>query len=387
MGLGWRWLRYVFPLVLVSAALAAGGITAGAAGPRIGSTKGLSSALTKLVDLPGGPPGAVAVVQVGGATKVIAIGVGNLTTKSAPGVDEVARIASVSKAYSGAIALALVSKGRLSLTSTVGKILPMLPSAWAKVTLAQLLQHTSGVPDYIKAPAFLKELQTDPHAILTPNQLLDFVAAQPLLFKPGSKYAYSDSDNIIIGLMVEAATGASYDTELAKIVTMPLSLSQTTLPASATIAEPYIHGYDTTEKPAEDVTGILNPGLAWASGGMLSTPGELNTFMRAYVRGKFVSPSVRKSQMKFVPGGSGPPGPGTNSAGLGIYRYATSCGTVYGHTGNYPGYTIFAAASANGSRSVDVIVNTQLNDRPPVSKSYTALRSAELAGVCVALHS
>jgi D-alanyl-D-alanine carboxypeptidase len=119
---------------------------------------------------------------------------------------------------------------------------------------------------------------------------------------------------------------------------------------------------------------------------MLSTPKQLNTFMRAYASGRFFNAATRRSQLTFVPGGSGPPGPGTNSSGLGIFRYATRCGTVYGHTGNFPGYTIFAASNPKGTRSVDVIVNTQLQDKSG-NKPYQALRAAEGLGVCAAMRS
>jgi len=108
--------------------------------------------------------------------------------------------------------------------------------------------------------------------------------------------------------------------------------------------------------------------------------------MRAYVRGAFTDRATRRQQFQFVPGGSGPPGPGTNSAGLALFRYATSCGTVYGHTGNFPGYTIFAAATANGSRSVTVIINEQLNENP-VTPAFTQLQTVWGLGVCAALHS
>jgi D-alanyl-D-alanine carboxypeptidase len=352
-----------------------------------GTLAAFSAALRQLVTMPGGPPGAAAVVQVGNRTHFVNVGVGDVSSKAAPTSDDTARIASVTKAFNGAITLALVSKGSLSLKGTIGQIVPTLPQAWSAVTVAQLLQHTSGVPDYIKDPNFLQELQTNPQIELTPTQLLGFVAKDPLLFTPGSKYDYSDSDNIVLGLMDEAITNGTYEAALAKYVTQPLGLPKTTLPSNSNLSSPYLRGYSVTPGEApEDVSMALNPALAWASGGMLSTPTELNTFMRAYASGKLINAATRKSQLTFVPGGSGPPGPGANSAGLGIFRYATRCGTVYGHTGNFPGYTIFAAANPSGTRSVDLIVNTQLQDKPG-NKPYQTLRAAEGVGVCAALRS
>ena len=211
-----------------------------------------SAALRKLVAVPGGPPGAIAVVQVGQRTQVVAAGVGDVASKQAPTSNDSARIASVAKAFNGAITLALVSQGSLSLTDTVGGILPTLPRAWSAATVAELLQHTSGMPDYIKDPTFLRELQANPQQVLTPTQLLAFVANEPLLFTPGSKYDYSDSDNIILGLMDEAVTKGTYEAALEHFVTTPLGLSKTTLPSNSDLSTPYLRGYGVTAGKPRD---------------------------------------------------------------------------------------------------------------------------------------
>ena len=338
----------------------------------------------------GGPPGAIALVQVGSKVTVTTAGVGNTVTGAPISPDDTVRIASISKAFNGAVALALVTQGKLHLRDTIAQRLPGLPASWGKITLAELLHHTSGLPDYIKSPAFIEVLKADPHAVLTPMQLLSYVTGQNPDPAPGTEYHYSDTDNIVVGLMVEAVSGGSYEQALAQDVTTPLGLAATTLPDSPNLTEPYIHGYEFESESGTltpvDISTYLNPGLAWASGGMLSTPAELNTFMRAYVRGTLTDAVTRSRQFRFVPGSSGPPGPGSNSAGLAIFRYRTSCGTVYGHTGNFPGYTLFSAATSDGSRSVTVIVNEQLNDSP-VTPVFTELRHVDGLGVCAALRS
>jgi len=374
-------------VALAGCLMAAVATPAGAAGGT-GSTSSLSRGLDKLVTMSGGPPGAIALVQVGQQVTVTTAGVGNTVTKTPISANDVVRIASVSKAFNGAVALALVAKGELHLRDTIAERLPGLPASWGKVTLAELLHHTSGLPDYIKSEAFIDVLRADPHAVLTPMQLLGYVTDQAPDPAPGTEYHYSDTDNIVVGLMVEAVTGDTYEQALAEDVTAPLQLPDTTLPDGPDLTEPYIHGYEFEPgDPAPvDISTYLNPGLAWASGGMLSTPAELNTFMRAYVRGTLTDAATRTRQFRFVPGSSGPPGPGTNAAGLAIFRYRTGCGTVYGHTGNFPGYTIFAAATSDGSRSVTVIVNEQLNDNP-VTPVFTQLRHVDGLGVCAALQS
>ena len=123
--------------------------------------------------------------------------------------------------------------------------------------------------------------------------------------------------------------------------------------------------------------------VAWASGGIQSTPRNLNRFIRAYVGGRLFGRATQRRQLRFVKGHSEPPGPGANAAGLGIFRYRTACGTVYGHTGAFPGYTQFAASSPSGRRSVTVSVNEMLQLRD--GRRFEALRHAELAAVCAAL--
>jgi D-alanyl-D-alanine carboxypeptidase len=373
-------------LVTLAVVGATGAACSSSPSPTASESQQLTSELHHLVAMPGGPPGAIALIQTKAGVRVSTAGVANRSTGQRPSDRDFMRLASVSKAYNGAVALSLVQQGKLALTDTIGQKLPGEPPAWNAVTLAQLLHHTSGLPDYTKAPAFLTQFSADPLGTFTPQQLVDFVATQPLHFAPGSKYEYSDTDNIVVGLMVEAVTGQSYESELAATVYKPLSLTDTSLPGTTAMGQPTLAGYALEKnQPPEDVTTALNPSGAWASGGMVSTPAELNTFMRAYVAGRLFGPTVHEEQFQFVPGASGPPGPGTNSAGLAIFRYQTRCGTVYGHTGNFPGYTIFAAATANGSRSVVVAINTQLNDKKPVSAAYTALRNVETTAVCAAL--
>ena len=109
--------------------------------------------------------------------------------------------------------------------------------------------------------------------------------------------------------------------------------------------------------------------------------------LRAYVGRRLFRRAVQAQQLRLVTGHSEPIGPGQNSAGLGIFRYRTRCGTVYGHTGNFFGYTQFAAASLDGRRSVTVSVNEQLNEGL-VGRGlavFKRLRAAEETAVCAAL--
>jgi D-alanyl-D-alanine carboxypeptidase len=345
----------------------------------------LDKALHALVGGKDGSPGVIVVVQRGAVQTVYRAGT-SIVGRSLPleTIDHI-RVASVAKAYSGATALSLVADHVLSLSDTVGKWLPTLPEQWHPVTLAELLQHTSGIRD-LGTEEFIAALQKNPQNPPSPETLLSYARPRDLIFAPGTEYRYSNSDNIIVGLMIQAATGQSYERELQSRVLGPLKLAQTSLPQSSAVPAPFVSGYDLDPPKAPvDATNLFAAGWSWASGGVIATPQDLTSFIRAYVSGAATSKAVHKEQFNFRRGSSEPPGPGTKSSvGLAIFRYETSCGTVYGHTGNTVGYTNFAAASADGSRSVTVQINAQIT--PKVNKAaWPALHRIYELGVCAAL--
>ncbi len=339
--------------------------------------------LQGLVAAAGGPPGAVATLYRDGRLTTLRAGRADVRRAGAPRATHHMRIASVSKAYSGAVALNLVQQGRLGLDDTVGQRLPNGPPAWAGVTIRQLLNHTSGIPDYTQSAAFAGSVSKDPRAHLTTAQVLDFVRAEPLEFTPGSRYAYSNTDNIIIGLIAEAVTGAAYPKLLEDIVFAPAGLDETSFPVRRlALPRPAIRGYVVArgEEPS-DVTTHLSPSGAWASGAIVATPKDLAAFIRADLGLKFFGADQQREQMTFVPGSSCPAGPGATASGLALFRYTTRCGVVYGHTGNFPGYTQFAAATADGSRSV----TTSLNIPAPRGALLRRLRAVQADAVCAML--
>ena len=369
--------------------LAAGtGTTAGATTrrpSRSAASAALDRAIEQLATAPTGPPGVAVIVHRGSELRLHSAGLAVVAPATRPGLDDHMRLASVSKAFSGAAALALVRDRALSLSDTIGARLPSLPSAWGHVTLAQLLNHTSGLPDFSQSKPFQQALTASLLSAPPPAELLSFVATEPLAFRPGSRYEYSNSDNIVVGLMIEAVSGRSYSAVLQDQVDGPLGLTGTSLPSDATIPSPFMHGYALAPgQPPEDVSEVLAAGWSGASGGIISTPGDADRFIRQYATGATTDRATLAKQFRFVAGNSEPPGPGVNTAGLGIFRYQTSCGTVYGHTGNTPGYTQFVAATRDGSRSATVSVNAQINPSTD-PKLFPTLRRVFTAAVCAAL--
>src|SRR4051794_41049724 len=265
------------------------------------------------------------------------------------------RIASVAKAFSGAVALRLVRDGRLGLDDTIGQRVTGMPSAWAGVTVRQMLNHTSGLPDYTHSAAFVKQARTDPRGFVSPTGIIDWVRGEPLVFAPGSRYAYSNTDNIVIGLVAQAVTGRRYPDLLADFVFGPAGLRETSFPTRRiSLPAPFLHGYAVAPGEQDhDVTTFLSPSGAWASGAVVSTPADLNAFIRAYLGLRFFDAAQQRERMRFVPSAvSTPRGPGKTAAGVALFRSRTRCGTVAGHAGNSRGYVRFAAAAGDGRRGV-----------------------------------
>ncbi|MGZ4306405.1 MAG: serine hydrolase domain-containing protein [Solirubrobacteraceae bacterium] len=336
--------------------------------------------LRELVATPGGPPGAIVTLFRNGRTTVLRAGVSQVGTRRAPRATDHMRIASIAKAFSAAIVLQLVDQRRLGLGDTIVRRDPELPRAWARVSVRQLLDHTSGLPDYTQSDGFRHQFNTDPTGYVSPRRMISWVAHEDLRFTPGTRYEYSSSDNIVAGLIAERVTGRSYGSLLRARIFTPLRLRHTSFPTRVALPRPYLHGYTTSPgAPPQDVSEALNPSGAWASGAIVSTPLDLGAFIRGYIGGRLFSRSARRQQRRFVArGASDPPGPGANAAGLGLFRYRSRCGTVYGHTGDFPGYVQWAAATGDGRRSV----TSSLNIAAPTGALLARLRAMQADTVC-----
>ena len=176
----------------------------------------MQAGIDALVARPDGPPGVIAVVQRGDRVLVFRAGVSNLKTGAPMRPWLHMRIASTAKAYSGGVALSLVEEGVMSLDDTVGELLPWTNPDWHAVTLAQALHHTSGIPDVLDSTAFIDAVIASPHDAPSPRKLLSYLRHEDLRFPPDSAYEYSNSDNIVVGLMAKAATGERYERLLAR---------------------------------------------------------------------------------------------------------------------------------------------------------------------------
>jgi D-alanyl-D-alanine carboxypeptidase len=356
--------------LLLAGVLAIAGLAA-LPGSALGNAKRadarLDQEIQQLVSMPEGPPGAAVVIQREGKLKLHTAGTGTFGARDPIGLREYMRIASVTKAFTGAVVLKLVEKKKLRLNTTIGQLRPDLPASWHPVTVRQLLYHTSGLPDVNETPGFGQAFSTNPKGYISPQQLIDFAATAPINFPAGAQYEYSNTDNIVLGLLAERATGVPFAELLRRLVFRPLRLTQTSFPDQVPLPTPFIHGYasDGPGQPPDDLSEELSPSGAWAAGAIVSTLRDLNRFIRGWAGGFLKSRKVERAQKAFLPPFTGgePPGPGVNRGGLTLYRYKTGCGVLLGHSGNIPGYTQLVAATPDGRRSL-VVTATEALNRP-----------------------
>ena len=286
-----------------------------------------------------GIPGIALEIQGPEASEFLTAGSASLEDERPLLPEDRFRIASVTKAFTAAVVMELVEEGALSLDETVEQLAPGLLAEGDSITVRHLLGHTSGLPDYTKDENFLEAFVAGED--LPPERIVSFVASEPLAFEPGTQYEYSDTDNIVLGMIVEAVAGRSYEQELSSRVLDHMELRSTVLPNSPEMPEPHAEGYQYPPESEgagepDNVTMALDPSAACASGALVSTPGDVSGFFASLLGGELVG-EVTIEQMKETLAGEGdPPDRGRNERVLGSSATDSRVGRSGGTLGSFP---------------------------------------------------
>jgi D-alanyl-D-alanine carboxypeptidase len=308
----------------------------------------------------------VAVVATGPDERIeAAAGLADVRTGESLTAGHRFRIGSVTKIFVAALVLRLVAQGLLELDADA--------APFAKgITVRRLLNHTSGLPDFIGDPvAFFEPYRRDPTHRWELGRLdeLRLVLGKPRLFKPGEGWAYRGSNYIVLALIVEETTGVPLRDALQERVFTPLGLTRTDLveePLQSDCARGYLPS-DNPLMPGEgpepvDVTQLDLP-FYRAGGGIVSTAGEVATLLRAVLGGGgFVREDLRAQMLEAVDSDWEE----TDRYGFGIGeitalmgRQRSRCGPAWGHIGFSVGYTAAALSSEDGERQVVILTNGQ----------------------------
>ncbi|MGW7416910.1 serine hydrolase domain-containing protein [Streptomyces sp. NPDC054863] len=296
-------------------------------------------------------------------------GVGDLTTGRERHAQDRFRIGSITKTFTATVLLQLEAEGKLSLDDRVEKWLPGVVRGHGhdgrKITLRQVLQHTSGIYSYTSDPEFVRQRMSvafleNRYESLPVRRLVKVAMGHAPDFAPGTKWQYSNTNYLLAGMVVEKATGRSYESEIERRIIRPLKLRGTSAPHDETrLPQPSSRAYsklsaDPAATKKYDVTE-LNPTLAGAAGAMVSSTADLNRFYRALLTGGLLPQQQLKEMKTTVPVSPDYPHIGY---GLGIYEQKLSCGkAVWGHTGGIHGSATHAGTTEDGRKSVALNLN------------------------------
>ncbi|WP_410584430.1 serine hydrolase domain-containing protein [Amycolatopsis sp. lyj-108] len=323
-----------------------------------------------------GSPGVLVELSTAKGSVKVRSGHGDLRTKTPVPWNGHFRIASFSKTFLSATMLQLVGEGRLSLEDTVEKWLPGVVSGngnnGGAITVRQLLQHTSGLHDYMAELDLFTEKGFLRHRFdrLSAAEAVKLAVGKPPAFEPGKSWGYSNTNYVLAGMVTEKVTGRDWQQEIADRIVRPLGLRETSLPyTSPFIPGPHARGYDrfVVEGSNPPVLGrrvdvtLMNPSMGGgADGSINSTTEDGNKFLRALLGGKVLSPAMLAEMKKTVPA------PGLGAYGLGLVKSTASCGDYWGHGGALPGFLTGNGVTEDGKRSVMVSLNTLTPYHPGV---------------------
>lgn len=307
-----------------------------------------------------GAPGAMARIDDGGTVHTVAEGAADRATGTAISTDDRFRIGSVTKTFSAVVLLQLVDEGRTSLDTPVNTYLPgLLPDD--RITVRHVLSHRSGLYDYTNdmfaktVPGF--EAVRD--KVFGYRDLVALSLRKPLTNTPGAAYAYSNTNFVVAGMLIEQATGRSVSAEYEERIIKPLGLTDTFYvhPKTA-IPGRYARGYLTPDEAGAPLVDSTAQTVSWAqsAGAVISSGHDLNTFLSALLGGRLMSAARLAQMQEWTTVNS------TQGYGLGLRRRDLSCGvSVYGHTGTVQGYYTYAFTSKDGRRSITAVANTSNN--------------------------
>ncbi|MFE6664937.1 serine hydrolase domain-containing protein [Streptomyces sp. NPDC057697] len=301
-----------------------------------------------------GVPGAVAQARDGKARWV--------GTAGERGGRDRFRVGSITKTFTATVLLQLQAEGRIDLDDPVEKWLPRVVRGHGndgrKITVRQLLNHTSGIYNYTEDPVLQKKVLgpgflRHRYDTWTPNQIVAVAMAHQPDFAPGTDWNYSNTNFVLAGMIVEKVTGRPYGKAIENRILKPLKLRATSLPGTDShMPQPNSRAYSKLSGeaggPTYDVTE-LNPSVASAAGEMVSDANDLQTFYRALLKGRLLPPAEMKEMTDTVQISPDLPGVGY---GLGLMRQKLSCGKeIWGHNGGIHGSASEAEVTRDAEHS------------------------------------
>lgn len=298
-------------------------------------------------------PGVFIALYIPGRSPYVkSVGYADLRTKAPFQLPDKFRVGSNTKTFVVTVLLQLADERKLSLDDPISafNIGVQVPNG-RNITIRELCEMRSGLFEAYNTPQFNK-LNLTPQTRIAPQQLVRWAVAQKPLFSPGTKYNYSNTNYIILGLIIQAVTHDTIGNQIRKRLLKPLALNDTSFPDNANMPTPYARGYGLDSKGDwKDVSVDIPPSLTWAAGAMISTVPDMTRWVKSYVLGTVNSKAMQRQRLRCLPTGLGK----GLDFGLGI---GCSSGW-YGYTGGLPGYHTAAYYLPSKGITLIAFVNAQ----------------------------
>lgn len=271
-------------------------------------------------------PGMIALFSAEGEEDfIIKRGVSNTQTGEPMNENQYFRIASNTKTFTCTAILRLADEGKISLDSTISYYLPEnnIPGG-DKITLRMLGNMTSGLFNYTQDSGFQVMLKANNYLkTFAPDSLLAMAFRNPISFEPGTDYEYSNTNTILLGLLIEKVTGNSVGNVIQEKVLTPLNLKHTHWPTTVFLPSDYCHGYNSGSNKITDVTNC-SPSMAYAAGAMISTVPDVKIWVKALAEGQLLSAKMKAERFNWV----------KDHYGFGVMKV----NNWIGHSGSIPGF-------------------------------------------------
>ncbi|MEE1783164.1 serine hydrolase [Streptomyces sp. SP17BM10] len=297
-----------------------------------------------------GIPGVVVGLWMPGkGSYVRATGVADKVTGAPMALDSRVRIGSETKTFTVTALLELVDQGRVGLDDRISEYVEGVPCG-DRISLRQLAEMRSGLFPYTSDPGFIHDLESDPTRSFTPREVLAYGYRHDNTFGPGERFQYSNTNLVLLGLVVEKVTGRPLAEVIREGVVRPSRLRHTFLPAGAEFPQPHPRGYTDQTPTGETVDSTdWNPSWAWAAGAMISDLHDLRRWAEVVATGRLLSPETQAQRLMTLPTGF----PGTGY-GLGIFE---TNGWI-GHNGSIPGYETVTVYLPTQKATLVIMINT-----------------------------
>jgi len=265
------------------------------------------------------------------------------------------KIGSITKTFVAMVVLQLVDQKIIGLDDPLSKYVTTVPGA-GQITIRQLLNHTSGLFDFLDDEGFETAIIAKPGRKWTPAELVSLATSHPPYFAPGAGWHYSNTGYILLGMIVESVTGDRLANEVDRRIVKPLGLTNTFFPSSADVAGPILTGYELVDGKLEKVPRF-DPSVGWASSAMVSDLADMKTWVRALAEGTLLSQESQAQRLNTIT-----TAPGSPQYGLGMMRNTDYTNDLLGHDGNAFGFTCASFYMPAESATVIVILNRGLGE-------------------------